>query len=156
MIVRFAKGDGKPDTLTCVRDDGSRTWSALNFTTHDFGHYALETAAGWRDAFFGLLAQGWDVADFAARDPQTGHRRAVPAQAMQAEALAGLLDMERRPGPPPPHETFVAMLTSACDGLGVPSPIISPDLLQAVRSRQAHLLRRWEQVRPGEALELPF
>jgi len=33
MILRFTKGDGKPDTLTCVRDDGSVTFASSSVGT---------------------------------------------------------------------------------------------------------------------------
>ena len=156
MLIRFTKGRGKPDMLACVRDDGSSTWAVLNFTPHDFGHYALETTLGWQDAFFGLLAQGWDITDFGRADTQTGNKPVVPAQAMQAEALAGLLDMERRSGCSPPHATFLEMLTSVCAGLGVPAPDLTPEQLALIRSRHADLLCRWPRVPPGAALEMTF
>ena len=156
MLIRFTKGRGKPDTLACRRDDGSCTWSPLNFTTHDFGHYAIETTQGWRDAFFGLLAQGWDIADFGLPDARTGRKPPVPTQAMQAEALAGLMDVERRSASPPDYPMFMEMLSSACVGMSIPVPALGPALLAAIRRRHSDLLYQWGQVPEGEALELSF
>ena len=48
MVIRFKKGKNrpkhKPDTLTCIRDDGSVTWTHLHrgFVQHDFAHYVVE------------------------------------------------------------------------------------------------------------------
>ena len=156
MLIRFIKGKNKPDTLACLRADGSRTWSALNVTAHDFGHYAVETTLGWRGAFFGLLAQGWDIADFGKPDPATNRKPAVPTQAMQAEIMAGLLDLERRSADPPAYALLLELLASACGGLGVPVPSVTPDQLAAIRVCHADLLRRWTLVPGGASLELSF
>ena len=157
MTIRFTKGQNKPDTLTCRRDDGSCTWTALNLpAAHDLGHYALETTLGCRHAFFGLLAQGWDIQDFGRPDPKTGRKPTIPPEAIQAEALAGLLDMERRSAHPPAYGIFTEMLASACAGLGVPAPALDAAQLAAIRACHAALLRRWAETAEGMSLELDF
>ncbi len=157
MTIRLTQGKNKPDTLTCLRDDGSCTWTVLNLTpAHDLGHYAIETTLGFRDAFFGLLAQGWAIQDFGQPDPMTGDKPANPTEAIQAEALAGLLDMERRSHLPPDYAEFHAMLVSACAGLNVPLPALSQGQLEAIRSRHLELLHQWAELPEGETLELPF
>lgn len=156
MIIRFTKGYGKPDRLSCTREDGSATWAALRFTQHDFGHYAIETTLGWQDAFFGLLAQGWSIAQFGQADPVTGHKPVIPVQACQAEAIAGLLDVERRTGNPSPYPLFAEMLACSCEGLGLPIPCITPENLAAIHHCQDALCRRWEDILPGETLALSF
>ncbi len=157
MTIRFTKGRNKPDTLTCRRDDGSCTWTALNLPpAHDLGHYALETTLGFRHAFFGLLAQGWDIQDFGRPDPKTGRKPTIPPEVIQAEALVGLLDMERRSGHPPTHGIFMEMLASVGAGLGVPAPALDAAQLEAIRARHAALLRRWAETAEGTSLELDF
>ncbi len=157
MTIRFTKGQNEPDTLTCRRDDGSCTWTALNLAAgHDLGHYAIEMVLGFRHAFFGLLAQGWDIQDFGRPDSKTGKKPAIPPEAIQAEALAGLLDMERRSDHPPTHTAFVEMLASACAGLGLPAPALDTAQLDAVRARHAALLRQWTEIAEGTSLELDF
>ncbi len=162
MTIQFTKGRNKPDTLTCRRNDGSCTWTALNLAAgHDLGHYAIETTLGLRHAFFGLLAQGWDIEDFGRPDPRTGKKPAVkkpavPPEALQAEVLAGLLDMERRQSHPPDHAAFEEMLTSACAGFGLPVPALSAAQLDRIRSCHAALLRQWAELPEGTSLELEF
>ena len=157
MTIRFTKGQNKPDTLTCQRSDGSCTWTALNLPpAHDLGHYALETTLGFNHAFFGLLAQGWDIQDFGRPDPKTGRKPAIPPEAIQAEVLAGLLDIENRSAQPPAHAAFLEMLASACAGLGVPVPLLDAAQLEAIRARHAALLRQWAEAAEGTSLELDF
>ncbi len=93
MIVQLKKGRDAPATLACVRGDGSRTWVKLQrfFPLHDLTHYAVESVFGFDQAFFGLVASGWDIADFAA----PGAAARLPAQALQAECMVGLFDLER-------------------------------------------------------------
>lgn len=60
MKIRFIKGKDKPNTLACIRADGSVTWSSLGRIPihHDLTHYAVETTLGLKNSFFGLLAKG--------------------------------------------------------------------------------------------------
>jgi hypothetical protein len=73
MIIRFtkAKNEDRPSTITCFRDDGTTTGmpSTPFFVRHDLTHYAVETVLGLRTAFFGLLAQGWEISSFEEREP---------------------------------------------------------------------------------------
>ena len=42
MTIRFTRGKGKPDTISCFRDDGTSTYSR-GLVVHDIVHYAVET-----------------------------------------------------------------------------------------------------------------
>ena len=66
MIIRLSKGNNKQDTLTCVRTDGSTTWTHLhpNMFQHDLMHYAVESILGLQNSFFGQVANGIDISDF--------------------------------------------------------------------------------------------
>jgi hypothetical protein len=156
MLIRFTKGRGKSDTLTFVRADGSCTWAALNGVGHDFGHYAIETTLNLTEAFYGLLAQGWDIADFGQPDPETGRKSMVPVVALQTEVFAGLLDVECRSTRAPSYTTFAEMLMRTCAGLDLPALNVTSDQLAAIRLRYSELLQMWEQLSEGESLELPF
>src|SRR5262245_18035 len=96
MKVQIKKGRGGPHTLACVRSDGTRTWSRLHpfFPEHDLTHYAVESVLAFNEAFFGLIASGWDIEDF--NRPSTAER--IPAQALLAEQIVGLFDVERGQG----------------------------------------------------------
>src|SRR3954447_24839626 len=69
VIIEFAKRKDGNTVLCCVRDDGSSTWQrnenqhARFFPIHDLTHYAVETELGYRRGFYGLIAEGWDIAE---------------------------------------------------------------------------------------------
>ena len=150
MMIRFTKGIGKPDVLTCIRDDGSSTWSPLHNAKHDFGHYAVESTLGWQEAFFGLLAQGWDIADFGCPDAATGRKPAVPVQALQAEVLAGLLDIQRLSDFALTFVDLADLFACACHGLNVTLPALSPVQWEDIQTCLSDLLLCWHGTPPGQ------
>jgi len=96
VILQLKKvADGRP-TLACLRADGSRTWAKLHpfFPEHDLTHCAVESALGITNAFFGLVASGWDLDTFADR----GARTRLPVEALWAESIVGILlaEVKRR------------------------------------------------------------
>src|SRR5256885_13197761 len=99
MMIQLKKGRDGPATLVCVRNDGSRTWGREHpfFPLHDLTHYAVECVLGFEHAFFGLIAAGWAIDDFA--KPRAASR--LPAQAIVAEHIVGVLDRERGGLPQP-------------------------------------------------------
>ncbi len=66
MKIQFKKGHNKPSILTCIRNDGTKTWVKMyaGIETHDLGHYAVETALGFENAFYGMVAKGANIEDF--------------------------------------------------------------------------------------------
>lgn len=98
MIIRFKKGKNRhkhrPDTLTCIRDDGTVTWTHIHrgFVQHDFAHYVVETTLGFQNAFFGLVAKGYDIPDFSL--PTSERPFKIPKEAMVAEPIVALLQAE--------------------------------------------------------------
>ena len=86
--------DGRP-SLACVRADASRTWARVHpfLPTHDLAHYAVESVLGIDDAFFGLIAQGWAIDDFAS----PGVVRRLPAAAMYVERIVGYVERGMAP-----------------------------------------------------------
>jgi hypothetical protein len=94
MLIHLKKGRDGPSTLACVRDDGSRTWGREHpfFPLHDLAHCIVESVLGFDEAFFGLIAAGWDIDDFA----KPGASTKLPPQALLAEHIVGVLDREPR------------------------------------------------------------
>ncbi len=155
MRVQIKKGRDSPPTLACVRADGSRTWSRVHpfFPLHDLTHYAVETVLGLRDAFFGLVACGWDLDAFADR----ATRARMPAEALWAEQIVGLLDLERAGHEPLAPDAFNGALGDSLARHGLP-PVrpLSAAELAAVRALRSELHARWTGLAPGATLELPF
>lgn len=155
MLVQLKNGRDGPPTLVCVRADGSRTWSKVHpfFPLHDLTHYAVESVLGFTQAFFGLIASGWDIDAFAAR----GAAARLPDEALWAEHIVGILDLERGMNRALPREEFNQALEESFTGKATPrSRPITDDELTAIRALRSDVVARWWRLAPGEALELRF
>lgn len=143
-IVKQPDGGG---VLRCIRQDGSVSWQkqarhAAHFALHDLTHFSVETVLGYRQGFFGLIAEGWDVDDTTGK----GARGPLPAEALEVEQIVGLFDSERASGTLWTAEEFNAF-----------SPRTLTDAeIQGVRAKRSVLFRQWAAVAPGEKLELGF
>ncbi len=163
LLIRIKRGADGSAALTCVRADGSRTWQkqpgALGsvFPAHDLTHYVVESTLGYRHGFYGLVADGWDISDFAAPWP----RGPIPAEAREVELVVGMLDMERMSGAQFSATEFaehaaryVAASRAGQHGLHVPP--LTDDELARLRAARADALARWAAVPAGGTLELAF
>lgn len=155
MHIELKKGkDGRPN-LACVRADGSRTWAKMHpfFPVHDITHCAVESAFGFTEAFFGLVASGRDLDDF----QQGGTAAWLPDEAMWAECMVGLFDMERGSGTILGAPAFNAALADVLRGGGTPPfRAVTDDELAQVRALRGALTARWNDTAPGETLTIPF
>lgn len=131
--------------LKCIRADGTSTWQkqserhAAFFALHDLTHFAVETTLGLKRAFFGLIAEGWDVDDTTGK----GARGPLPEDAGVAEQIVGLLDLER------------GGAIWALDEFNSFSPRqVTPEELHRVRATRSELFERWDSLPEGDALEL--
>lgn len=156
MVIYIKKGKHqwkhKPDTLTCIRDDESVTWTHLHrgFVQHDFAHYVVETTLGFENAFFGLVAKGYDIPDFS--EPKANRRFEIPEEAMDTEPIVALLQVDLLEG-----------LGYSGDSDGIfrdhraALPIgITDAQLEIMRQKLRALLERWRELRPGESMALQF
>jgi hypothetical protein len=126
---------------------------------HDLTHYAVESTLGFRCGFYGLLAEGWEIADFAAPWP----RGPIPEEALVVELIVGVFDAERRQGEAMTAEAFQAQAeqyvgSRRAVGKMVPQGVrpLDESELERVRSRRAELLAQWAAVPAGGALDLAF
>jgi len=159
LTLRFAiKRDGTP-VLSVTRRDGSVAWQRQKhfFPVHDLGHYAIESVLGLRQAFWGMMADGWDFADFGTPWP----RGPMPnlAEALLAEVVAGWMDNFARAVADDESGAaeLNAHLAAYCAQHGEPPPrTITPDEFRRIRTMRDALARRWHALAPGEAMELEF
>jgi hypothetical protein len=71
--------------------------------------------------------------------------------------IVGFLDLERGTGEIGHAEDLNATLTQFCAEHSLPTPeSLSDEDLNRVRRMRGELFARWDAVRPGDALELPF
>ncbi|MFK8161202.1 MAG: hypothetical protein AB8H12_01960 [Lewinella sp.] len=147
-------------TLTVRRADGSSTWSKLSagIELHDIAHYAVEQTLGLEQAFYGLLAEGFDISDFElakAERPVRLQTANLPPESIQTEHLINLLMTELQYGGPLPD--FMTQFTTILRQHGLP-PMhqLTNEGLEEIRKRLAILKNRWSAVAVGEVLELRF
>jgi hypothetical protein len=159
IVIRIKNGTDGRTALSCTRADGTTTWQrqegaqATFFPKHDLTHYAVESALGHTQGFYGLVCAGWDFSDFGNPWP----RGRLPAEASISEMIVGVLDMERRMGEPASAEELNRKLAeyAAENGLPEQRPLTEEDL-DRVRAKRTEMFTKWDAVRPGDALEVPF
>ncbi|MCG9131351.1 hypothetical protein J5I95_06670 [Candidatus Poribacteria bacterium] len=157
MVIRFKKGKHqskhKPDTLTCIRDDGSITWTPLHrgFVHHDFAHYVVETTLGFENAFFGLVSKGYDIPDFS--KPKAKRPFEIPEEAMDTEPIVALLqaDFPNTPYPQDAGSTGIFREYSAALPIS-----ITDEQLEIMRQELRALLQQWRNLQAGESMVLQF
>lgn len=151
MRIRFKKGKNqykhRPDTLTCIREDGSVTWTHIHrgFAQHDFAHYVVETTLGYKNAFFGLVAQGYDIPDFSL--PTSERPFKIPKEALEVEPIVALLLAERW------DNTSRNLINHESKELPKNT---TPEQIQEMRQGLLKLIRQWDALSPGEAFEIVF
>lgn len=162
LRIRLKRHTDGSASLTLTRRDGFVTRQrqkrslALVFPQHDLTHFAVESALGYRGAFYGLVADGWDIADFAKPWP----RGAIPVEAREVEMLVGLFDGMRPDratwGAAELNRQLAALVTdSKFSGEIVPRRLTDDDVLR-VRALRSSLLERWGMTAPGDTLNLEF
>ena len=158
-LLGFQKETAKPNIFTFRRSDGSTIWTKLKSlpVEHDLAHYAVEKTLQFKEAFYGLLDQGFTPGDFELpRDkrPQALIPANLPVEAHQAEFIVGLLQTEWISGEDP-H--FVSTLKEALDAKGIPFPDrLTDDQLRKIRETYGELVYQWNTLKSGERLDLPF
>jgi hypothetical protein len=160
LVIRIKKKTDGGAALSCLRADGTVTWQrqdgklGLFFPLHDLTHYAVETVLGFSHAFYGLVAEGWDISSFEAPD----RRQQLTAEALLAELLVGFMDVERATGVITSANDFNWKLDTYCDEHGRP-PVafrMTDDRLARIREVQTEQFSRWRELQSGETLELIF
>ena len=145
--------DGRP-SLACVRADASRTWARVHpfLPTHDLAHYAVESVLGIDDAFFGLIAQGWAIDDFAS----PGVVRRLPAAAMYVERVVGYVERGMAPDAAALASALALDGTTAAEPTGAEFPAVTEEQLAAITALRAACIAEWRALPPGETLRLTF
>lgn len=160
MHVRLTKRRDGGAVLACTRDDGTVTWqrhegkNAAFFPIHDLTHFAVETTLGHRHGFYGLLADGWHIADFGAPWP----RGPMPEETIISELIVGFLDAERASGTRSTAADLdeKAELYFAAHGTRSPWTPLSDEDLARVHATMARLISQWSSLGEGDSLELEF
>jgi uncharacterized C2H2 Zn-finger protein len=152
LMIEIVKRTDGTGLLRCIRADGSVTLQkqterhAEHFTHHDLTHFAIETALGYEQGFFGLIASGWNSEDTTGK----GARGPLSDEAVEVENAVGLFDSERGSGTFWTADEFAQFaprkLTRTLDEAAI----------RAIRSCRAELFRRWGAIEVGGKLELEY
>jgi len=159
MRIQITKRADGATVLKCTRADGTETWQkqqgghAAFFSRHDLTHYVVESELGIRNAFFGLIADGWTIDETG----QRGVAAKLPPDAIFVENIVGTLDSERASGSRWTAEEFNENTARFAANGGRPVPRkLTDDELARIRKRRAELFAQWAELPAGEALELTF
>ncbi|MFL6519786.1 MAG: hypothetical protein ACJ8NS_06160 [Chthoniobacterales bacterium] len=159
MIIEFTRRKDGNTVLRCVRDDGSVTWQrnesqrALFFPVHDLMHYAVETELGFRRGFYGLIAEGWEIAETTGKTP----RGALPNETLEVEYLVSAFSAERASGDASTAALFNDSAATFARAKQMPNPReLSDDELARVRSRFDELAMQWRALPADAAMQLAF
>jgi hypothetical protein len=114
------------------------------FPAHDLTHCAVESVLHLGQAFFGLVRGGWAIDDFA----RPGAAQRLPPEAVRAERIVGVLDLERASG----RAYGAAEFNAAAPG----GTAITEADLAVIRSLRDGLHAHWIALAPGQTLEIPF
>jgi hypothetical protein len=159
LIIEFAKQKDGSAVLRCTRADGSVTWQkqegkhAAFFPLHDLTHYAVETELGFRRGFFGLIVEGWDIAETTGTTP----RGALPPETLEVEYFVSAFSAERASGDATTAAEFNQLAATFAEAKGMPQPRqLSDQELLRVRSRFDELAAKWRALPTDAAIQLSF
>jgi hypothetical protein len=159
LLIRIKKKTDGAAALSCVRADGSTTWQRQQgklgkfFPLHDLTHYVVETVFGFRRAFYGLLAEGWDISDFGLPE----RKPHIPGEATLVELIVGFFDLERATGERPTAVELNARIVSHYADRGQTTGFrMTEAQVASVRALRSELFDRWRALPAGETLQLQF
>jgi hypothetical protein len=145
--------------LVLVREDGSSTSGSIGppggyGPVHDLAHYVVERTLGLSEGFLGLVASGWAIRDFEVK----GTAKRLPAEAILAEVAAGEMSRQSMMWQWSSAEDYAwAVETTVRQSLpDYALPTITHDTFDGMRTELLQLRQRWNDLAPGETLELTF
>ena len=160
LVIRIKKKSDGSAALSARRADGTTTWQRQEgqlgrfFPLHDLTHYAVETTLGFRRAFFGLLAEGWDISDFG----RASGKELQQGEAGLGELIVGFFDLERATGVLETADALNEKIRSYYADRRSPCPecSLTEDQVGRIRDRRAELFATWRALPAGHAIELAF
>jgi hypothetical protein len=151
LTIRLTRTSPTHHRLAFVRPDGSgesRELETKSCLYHDLLHFAVETEAGLRQSFYGLLASGARYADLTMDGTAN-------AEIIATERIIGGLTGALRNDAT--GERFVAVMANAFDAHGERLPEwCSAEFVARVRERMRRLEGHWRATPFGQTLELHF
>lgn len=158
MLIRIKKEE--VPILEYTREDGSVTWGKIQpaMVAHDLAHYVVETQLDFRQGFYGLLADGWNIEDFEKPREQRPTELLpinLPHEAIVTEHIVNMLlvSFQSDNGF---NQIFVSLKDIlAKNGFDLP-PKLDLTKFLILRTQLQELLKRWNELPTKNALELNF
>lgn len=146
MRIRITKEHGG-HRLICTRRNGTHRQSPVgaSLPNHDLGHYAVEQELHLHQGFFGLINEGYTIAQLS--DPTI--IRTLPAEALIAEVLTRTLQGLRK-GAVAQHD-FISSVEAE---LPHAPPGLTEEVIIRMLGTYVALLNAWETLPEDAALEL--
>jgi len=160
LQIRLKKEYNKPSTLNCIRENGSTTYSKiqLDFEIYDIAHYVVEKQLRLKNAFYGLLSQGYQINDFML--PNEKRPEALQPQNLRSEALATehLVNLLTIYFMQTDSEMEIAKeLNNILQEKNLSFPEkVSPEKIILIQKELANLMNRWHKLKSSETLEMIF
>jgi hypothetical protein len=154
LILRFTRISPTHHRLEYRRPDGSGEaieMETRSFLFHDLLHHAVESEAGLRGSFYGILGKigGYEELSVAG-GAALGGEIAITERVIAA--LTGALQQEDLDA-----EAFVSQVTEFLDIYEERAPRwFTPIFIAAVRERMRQLMGRWKATPFGATMELTF
>lgn len=157
MRIALKKVSDDTHRLALIRDDGrldSVELASRSFLWHDFLHYAVETNAGLRQSFWGLLASGTTLAELHDAMGDAG-RAGAAGEAMITEAVVGVMTNVVRQDIP--AGAAIGGLGRLFEAQGRDVPIwFTADFVERVREHMRRLMGEWRALPFGREMQLAF
>ena len=138
--VRYLRADGTGEALELVTDE---------FLTHELVHFAVESEAGLRGSFYGLLDKVGGYAEL------TLAGAALGGEAQITEMVVGPMQNSIDP-----TLTATGVAERIADFMRdmdlIPPRWLTGDFIEAVRERMRRLMGEWKAVPFGGTMELVF
>ncbi|MFM5907525.1 MAG: hypothetical protein ACKOPO_08070 [Novosphingobium sp.] len=159
MRIEITKGLREDGILIC-RDDGSSaqtTFPKKGPVPHDAVHWWVERELGLRNAFWGMVSDGFHPEAITTFAKEAGHasakRARVPdatiVELLQAERLVECFEADLW-SPGGSDVDFVDLAETACAYSHVPSPAsLAPDKVNRIRGELASFAMAWSQAPQG-------
>lgn len=157
LTIQFHKKSEKSIILKCIREDNSVTWSKLHPNTeyHDLAHIAIEETLCFKNAFFGMIANGINISDFELPEQQKPEALKgvhLPKESLITEHLVNLLTIEHFNATSTFDFINQTQEILAQNKLPFPS-ILTEETLTNIRKNYTDLITSWTAIHYGEYLE---
>jgi hypothetical protein len=160
LTIRLTKISDERHRLDIVRADGSGEGAELetrSFLVHDLIHYAVESTAGLRESFWGLLASGQTFADLhdAVANRPAAMRGTISGEAGLTETIVGIytgMAMGRNSA----DDTHAALANVFAVHEQHMPPWLTLDFAREVQEKLRRLRGEWKALPFGRTMELRF